>query len=308
MYTREAYPEQWARSQHNLANAYKNRIRGERADNLEQAIHHCEQALDVYTLQQFPTEFQRTQSNLGKLYFGASQWSKAHAAYREAIDTEQVLLSSAYTEKGRQEEVAQTAELYADAAYALLKLDRAGEALAQLEQGKIRLLSQAMALNEVDLSLLPAAQQDTLHHLRETLRALDTEMRLPSGTPEYRDKRVLADTLRQARSDLNTAIEAIRATHPAFMPEGLALSQILALIPSGAVLVAPVVTSQGSAIFVVPAGLQAVCLDQVLWLEDFKIADLQTMPPWILARGSTLSNPPGRCCGIECWRRLPSGS
>lgn len=32
VYTREAYPEQWALSQHNLANAYRERIRGERAE------------------------------------------------------------------------------------------------------------------------------------------------------------------------------------------------------------------------------------------------------------------------------------
>ncbi|WP_159784192.1 tetratricopeptide repeat protein [Sodalinema gerasimenkoae] len=33
--TRDAFPEQWATTQNNLANAYSDRIRGERADNLE---------------------------------------------------------------------------------------------------------------------------------------------------------------------------------------------------------------------------------------------------------------------------------
>lgn len=38
VYTREAFPQQWATTQNNLAIAYRDRIRGERADNLEQAI------------------------------------------------------------------------------------------------------------------------------------------------------------------------------------------------------------------------------------------------------------------------------
>ena len=36
-------------TQNNLANAYEGRIRGERAENLERAIEHYEQALMVYT-------------------------------------------------------------------------------------------------------------------------------------------------------------------------------------------------------------------------------------------------------------------
>jgi hypothetical protein len=37
VFTREAFPEDWARTQANLAAAYGQRIRGERADNLERA-------------------------------------------------------------------------------------------------------------------------------------------------------------------------------------------------------------------------------------------------------------------------------
>ena len=35
-------------TQNNLANAYSDRIRGDRADNIEQAIEHYHQALKVY--------------------------------------------------------------------------------------------------------------------------------------------------------------------------------------------------------------------------------------------------------------------
>ena len=40
VYTREAFPEDWAVPRTTWANAYGDRIRGERAENIEQAIDH----------------------------------------------------------------------------------------------------------------------------------------------------------------------------------------------------------------------------------------------------------------------------
>ena len=275
--TREDYPEKWATTQHNLAGAYYNRIRGERAENLKQAIAHYQETLTVRTLQQFPAHFQQIQIKLGELYFGEARWREAHDAYQEALRAEKLLVASAYTETGRQAEVARTSALYGRAAFALLKLGQPGEALVRLEQGRTRLLAKALALDEVDLSALSDADRDTFHRLRQTIRGLEAELRLPPDTPTRRPERVLADELGQARRELNTAIEAVRATHPDFMPEGLDLAEILALIPKEAALVAPLVTPQGSAVFVVPAGVATVTLDHVFWLEDFKEPDLHEL-------------------------------
>jgi hypothetical protein len=52
--TREALPREWARTQGNLANAYRNRIRGDPADNLEKAIATFEAALTVFTREALP--------------------------------------------------------------------------------------------------------------------------------------------------------------------------------------------------------------------------------------------------------------
>ncbi|WP_156093363.1 tetratricopeptide repeat protein, partial [Planktothrix serta] len=54
VYTRTAFPEDWAMTQNNLAAAYYSRIRGERADNLEKAIAAYQAALEVYTRTAFP--------------------------------------------------------------------------------------------------------------------------------------------------------------------------------------------------------------------------------------------------------------
>ena len=277
LHAREGFGEQWAMTQNSLANAYAARIRGERAENVEQAIEHYHHALEVRTREAYPAPFQQTRRNLGNLYFAERDWARAQAAYQEAIRAEKLLLASAYTETGRRAEAAETSGLYARAAYALLKRGKAGEALEQLEQGKTRLLSQALALNEVDVSSLSPEQRESIHSLRETIRNLEAEMCQPPNTASRRDDRRLAGELQKARTRLNQEIETIRAAHPNFIPEGLNLSQILSLIPKDSVLVAPVVTSHGSAVLAVAAGMQSISMDQLLWLDDFKERDLQTV-------------------------------
>ncbi|KPQ31268.1 MAG: hypothetical protein HLUCCO16_22120 [Phormidium sp. OSCR] len=68
VYTRSAFPYEWAMTQNNLGNAYQTRIRGERADNIEEAIRCFQAALEVCTRTAFPEDWARTQNNLGEAY------------------------------------------------------------------------------------------------------------------------------------------------------------------------------------------------------------------------------------------------
>jgi CHAT domain-containing protein len=69
VFTRQAFPQDWAMTHNNLGNAYRNRIFGEKAQNLESAITSYSAALEVYTRQAFPQEWATTQNNLGAAYF-----------------------------------------------------------------------------------------------------------------------------------------------------------------------------------------------------------------------------------------------
>ena len=60
----ETHREKWAQTQNNLAIAFRNRIRGDRAENLEQSIHAYQQALLVRTREDFPVDWAMTQNNL----------------------------------------------------------------------------------------------------------------------------------------------------------------------------------------------------------------------------------------------------
>ena len=63
VYTFEAFPQNWALTQNNIANAYCDRIKGEQASNLELAIAYYEKplVLKVYTIDSFPYEWAQTQ-------------------------------------------------------------------------------------------------------------------------------------------------------------------------------------------------------------------------------------------------------
>jgi tetratricopeptide (TPR) repeat protein len=74
-----------------LANAYSNRIRGEKAENLEKAIAFYQEALEVRTRDAFPVEWAGTQNNLAIAYLyrirgeKAENLEKAIAFYQEAL-------------------------------------------------------------------------------------------------------------------------------------------------------------------------------------------------------------------------------
>ena len=60
--------EQWATTHNNLGLAFADRIHGEQAENLEQAIHHSKLALEVRTREAYPDQWAGTHNNLGNAY------------------------------------------------------------------------------------------------------------------------------------------------------------------------------------------------------------------------------------------------
>ena len=64
-------------TQNNLGNAYRALPTGDRAANLEQAISHYQQALEVFTRQTFPEDWALTQNNLANAYHERIQGERA---------------------------------------------------------------------------------------------------------------------------------------------------------------------------------------------------------------------------------------
>ncbi|MBE9215820.1 CHAT domain-containing protein, partial [Plectonema cf. radiosum LEGE 06105] len=66
--TKEAFPQQWATTQNNLALAYSYRIKGDIAENIELAIASYKAALQITTKEAFPQQWATTQNNLALAY------------------------------------------------------------------------------------------------------------------------------------------------------------------------------------------------------------------------------------------------
>ena len=83
--------QEWASLQVWLGNAYQDRMRGNRAENLHQAIRCYEEALTVYTPETAPLDYAMTQNNLGTAYSGlptgdrADNLAYAIQCYQEAL-------------------------------------------------------------------------------------------------------------------------------------------------------------------------------------------------------------------------------
>ncbi|MEA5594765.1 CHAT domain-containing tetratricopeptide repeat protein [Rivularia sp. UHCC 0363] len=91
VYTREAFPQDWAMIKNNLANAYSDRIKGDKADNIENAIKAYTAALTVRTREALPQQWAATQNNLAIAYSDrikgdkADNIEKAIAAFTAAL-------------------------------------------------------------------------------------------------------------------------------------------------------------------------------------------------------------------------------
>ncbi|HBE61099.1 MAG TPA: hypothetical protein DDW56_27315, partial [Cyanobacteria bacterium UBA11366] len=77
VYTPEAFPVNWAATQNNLGIAYRGRIKGEKADNIENAIACYGEALKIRTPEAFPVDWAMTQNNLGTAYRDRIKGEKA---------------------------------------------------------------------------------------------------------------------------------------------------------------------------------------------------------------------------------------
>jgi len=141
--TRQTLPQDWAETQNNLAIAYTSRIQGERADNIQQAIHHYEQALEVYTLA-LPANCLRAARALGNLAFEQGLWKLARESYKEAFDARDMLLHDSLTRASKQTELGEAQNLPPRAAYAHVQCDDVEGAIEVLEKGRAQLLRESL--------------------------------------------------------------------------------------------------------------------------------------------------------------------
>ncbi|WP_414620948.1 CHAT domain-containing protein [Calothrix sp. CCY 0018] len=123
IFTQQAFPQDWAATQNNLAIAYSARIKGDKAENTEKAIQFYNAALLVYTQQAFPQKWAATQNNLANAYSVRIKGDKAENIEKAIQFYNTALL--VYTQQAFPQQWAMTQNNLANAYWERIKGDKA---------------------------------------------------------------------------------------------------------------------------------------------------------------------------------------
>jgi CHAT domain-containing protein/tetratricopeptide (TPR) repeat protein len=140
-----------------------------------------------------------------------SSWAEAVHAYTYGLEASDKLFQVQRLRASKEAWLREARGLHAHAAYALAQTRDLRGAVATLERGRARLLSQVLERDRADLAqletLVPEVyrQYITAANRLQALEAQDIsgQVVLPPG-------QTLAEAIRQTRADLDTAVEAIR--------------------------------------------------------------------------------------------------
>jgi CHAT domain-containing protein/tetratricopeptide (TPR) repeat protein len=241
----------WATFKKNEAAAHSQISGDESHAHADAAVAALREALSVFDAERYPAEHRDTQAALGQMWFRRSEWGDALAAYREAIRAAVRVFDRAYTETGRLTEAEELSAIYRDAAFCLVQLGQAHEALELYDRGKTRVLTDAIELSHTKFEGLPPAQREEAAKARDAIAAAESQMRLSQVMPGRPSDADLGRAIAQARERLSQAIG--KSAQPRET-----LADLLRVIPDEGALVVPMLTSRGGVAFVVPHGVNTV--------------------------------------------------
>ncbi|MFM6074540.1 MAG: hypothetical protein ACKPB9_23595, partial [Dolichospermum sp.] len=116
----------------------RDRIRGEKAENLERAIKSYHNALKIYTKENDPLNCLNTAWNLAILHYNEKQWQPATEAYNTAIKAVENARLEALNPQARQEVLSNAIGVFHRIIQAHLNLNQSEKALEYIERSKGR--------------------------------------------------------------------------------------------------------------------------------------------------------------------------
>jgi CHAT domain-containing protein len=287
--TKESLPEEWAMTQSDLATTYVERIRGDRLGNIKQAISAYTRALEIFTPDIYPNDCRRTSRLLANLYADRDRWSEAQTTYRTALAAAEILYQAALSKGSQEAELKETNDLYRRAAYAYAKVGDLETAIATIEQGRARSLSETLQRDRADLEAIRQINPELVDRYQTAANAIrlleSTERRtsLDSNQPQY-SAEDFRDQATQARQTLQNCLTEIRQI-PGY-ESFLALptfADIAATLQPSQILTYLIPTPNGSLALVVslPSPVWGRTEDSspapqtaAIWLDDFTEDDL----------------------------------
>ncbi|MEB3357609.1 MAG: CHAT domain-containing protein, partial [Synechococcales bacterium] len=193
-------------TQNNLAIAYRERIRGDRAENLEQAIGRFRSALEVRTPETLPLDALQTGRNLGNLGFREGLWGLAIEGYTIAIAAVEQSRHWAISNERKQEILEQAIAVYENMIHACIQCDRLDLALQTVERSRSKRLVELMATHDLYADGVPDDIRPILEKLEAIQQKMDQHRRPDSSSPE----RELTGATRQSRAASQAESELIQ--------------------------------------------------------------------------------------------------
>jgi CHAT domain-containing protein len=270
VFTRSTESGDWAKVQHNMAGLLAFRFEATRearfADDAEAAYR---AALEIYDPQAVPAFAISPQRGLARLLMLRERWVEAAAAFEVALQTVERQYLTAPGDAERRQIMADNAHLYQSHAYCLLRQGNPLGALARLEEGWARSLTEQFALEETAYARYGVDGLERLQARRRALRA--AEARLDAVTAQLLvttsnwEQNTLAETRNASVAEVRSAYDKLRAEiralqlEPALLtPAGLQTLQL----PHETAAVALLLGTDGHALVLYKGTVSSVPLPQ----------------------------------------------
>lgn len=261
--TAQEFPADWATSHSNLAYCLFRLADGDREENLGEAKRHLSLALTVRLPDRFPEDCMVSSLLLGRVCAALGDWAEAVTAFETSIGAAGYLFAEAYTPAARYQAAQRSSRLYRNLAYCLLKIERTDKALLTLEQGRTKLLTELLSLDEL---LRTMGDTSELRAVWQMIQQHEVQLRQTSG----QNDRELIETLQVARKQLAEFRKRMNIHTVYEESSEIHLQETLDCIPDKTAVVNIITSDIGAAILLVRAGS---CFD-VRFLDGERLQSL----------------------------------
>lgn len=226
---RQHSPVQWAKIHYTLGTLsslryQRSRLEKDRAD----AERNFRSALEEWTPTTAPASATLPAEALARLLAQGDDWRGAHRAYEVAIAAAENQYLAAQTDAERRRLMREHAPLYHRSALCLLHLGQPADALAVLEKGRARILSEALGLEESARALRGEEAEVKLDQTRAALSSAEASMAavdsLMAQAHTAADRRRVLELREAAAKDLDASYARLRGVVNALGLEAPSLS------------------------------------------------------------------------------------
>lgn len=242
---RDKHLLEWVQTHVYYGIVYARQVAGDIRVHLESAVDCFRKALAVLHPDTVPVETREAALWLGRVLIRLERFDEAEAALKIAADADRYRYRQMYISQSRSMEIETGSPVYFLLAHVLAAGKRGEEAIEWLEQGKIRMVTERLRLDQEEFSRLPEKQRDAGRELAARLQSLRIEHYIPGRPIDD----IIRDT-RQAQNALDALLKNIRHATPGFFRKSHPIKDFLAQLPEQSAVIEFNITEYGTNCFV----------------------------------------------------------